>query len=288
MKRIFLWISVSVAIVAALAVFVVDSQKEVTQIEETVQSKSDTKESPQIGSGRGDLKRKQSQVDLSSKSNGSATADQKTVEEKSIIIGSVDPLERGSKRDEAGNYIAKTRDSYQPSKKIPRHALSTYIPVQYAEDNQPQFQGDPVLAYVNLPTRKAGKHGRLELTPNDNGEFPRIFVEVGEEVEVRLIYPKADKNAKYAVSAQDGGLLDDGFPTGLVEQGKNQEMAFRFAPSENIGTHRVVVRSSDGNVNVLDFWVGPDHTFAQPSADTSSRDAAIQRMQARRTAKTQE
>lgn len=224
------------------------------------------REGPGLGKEAGSLKlRRDGNVDKNEAAVGGRILPESAAEEKSILIGAIDPMERGATRDAAGNFVAKTRGTYKPGKKIPRHSLATYVPVKYAEDNQPQFLGDPVVGFVNLPGRaKAGvDKGRFELKPNGNGEFPRIYVKPEEEVEVRLIYPKAKKGDKYAVAAQDGGLLDDGFPTAMVETGKNKEVAFRFAPSANAGTHRIVVRSTAGEATILDLWVGDEVVFAK-------------------------
>ncbi len=237
----------------------------------TQKSKGAERRQTLTGSGREALKRRMSDEDKrvsqnqNLKEEGEAVTSKSDHEEQSIIIGTVDPLERGATRNKHGDYVAKTRAAYKPSKKIARHAFATYVPVKYAEGDQPSFQGDPVIGFISLPRRGndgAGK-GRFELKPNGNGEFPRIYVAEEEEVEVRLLYPEAKEGAQYAVAAQDGGLLDDGFPTAMVVADKNKEVAFRFAPSANVGTHRIVVRSTAGEATILDLWVGDEVVFAK-------------------------
>lgn len=284
--RTLLYVAAVIA-VGMVIIFGIQSGKKEADDTSIVEAK---RKSPTVGVDGNSLKRKRTggsginRVQETPKERVKL-ANKEVVEDKPVINKAVDPLSRGATRDAAGNYVAKTRDAYQPSKKIPRHPMGSYVPVTYKGNDLIGYRGAPVVALVDLPGRGAGDDkGRFELKPNENGEFPRIYVKPEEEVEVRLLYPKTKEGAKYAIGIQDGGLLDDGTPSGLIELEKSKEIAFRFEPSANNGTHRIVIRSDAGNINVLDFWVGQELVYAEPSADTSSRDAAIAKMQARRAA----
>jgi len=91
-------------------------------------------------------------------------------------------------------------------------------------------------------------------------------LESSDEVEVRIDFAQAGNvtdNALYAVVAHDGGILENGAPSGLLRLDELRELAFRFYASPNNGTHRVTITSQSGETQKLDFWVGEEVTFAQ-------------------------
>jgi len=93
-----------------------------------------------------------------------------------------------------------------------------------------------------------------------------IYVDSSDEVEVRIDFAGANNvtdNALYAVVAHDGGILENGAPSGLLRLDELRELAFRFYASPNNGTHRVTITSQSGETQKLDFWVGDEVTFAQ-------------------------
>lgn len=120
---------------------------------------------------------------------------------------------------------------------------------------QPAYDGEPVTAYVKIGS--SGK--RLALTPNQNGEYPKVVTELGEAVEVRLAFTQSSPGDKIALSAQDGGKLHLGKMAGLLQIDEQRQLPFGFMVSTNPGIHRVSITTTGGEVKTLNFWAGIEH-----------------------------
>jgi hypothetical protein len=108
-----------------------------------------------------------------------------------------------------------------------------------------------------------------ELTPNQVGNFQRIYVQPSETIPVEVAYEEGKAGERVAVSAEDGGGVWQGVSgKGEGARGKGaggfvaaldgqQKVAFEFQATEHRGIHRVVLRKGN-DVKVLDFWVGQE------------------------------
>lgn len=131
--------------------------------------------------------------------------------------------------------------------------LDEYQPVRYPEDRI-AYEGEPVTAHVLVPS----SNRRLALTPNQNGEYPRVLTEPGEPVEVLLTFSQSPPGSVLAVSAQDGGLLHTGAAAAALKLDDNRQVALGFLVSGNPGIHRISLTTANGDTRTLQFWAGPE------------------------------
>ncbi len=131
--------------------------------------------------------------------------------------------------------------------------LDEYQPVRYPEDRI-AYEGEPVTAHVLVPS----SNRRLALTPNQNGEYPRVLTEPGEPVEVLLTFSQSPPGSVLAVSAQDGGLLHTGAAAAALKLDDNRQVALGFQVSGNPGIHRISLTTANGDTRTLQFWAGPE------------------------------
>lgn len=101
----------------------------------------------------------------------------------------------------------------------------------------------------------------VKLSPNQMGEYPRVYLQPGETSRVMLEFPRTAPNTPVAVTAQDGGAIADGKPSAAPVIDTAGHLAFDFTASENPGIHRVSFATPDGEAKLLDFWVGPELTI---------------------------
>lgn len=116
---------------------------------------------------------------------------------------------------------------------------------------RPAQSGERAAAVVEAEGKK------IELSPNQIGNFQRVQVSPKAAVPVRVVYPDAQEGQAVVAEAQDGGTIKDSgsilWPSKLNNE---KAFAFTFAASENPGMHRIVLRKG-ADVKQLDFWVGP-------------------------------
>lgn len=118
---------------------------------------------------------------------------------------------------------------------------------------KPHYEGEPVVAQVTT-----GKDGRkLHLEVNQMGEYPRVQVEAGEIVKVRMQFQRSPAEMPLALTAQDGGGLAGGKPSQSVRLASDRSASFDFTAGQNVGVHRVTVATPSGEIKTFDFWVGP-------------------------------
>lgn len=128
--------------------------------------------------------------------------------------------------------------------------------VGYAQP--PAQSGEPATASVSLPNGQT-----LQLSPNQIGNFQRVFVGPAVEVPVKVNYPQAQPGDVVAVAVEDGGRIAES--GAVAHSGKldaDRALAFRFVATDMIGTHRVVLRKG-ADVKQLDFWVGSELPVAR-------------------------
>lgn len=118
---------------------------------------------------------------------------------------------------------------------------------------KPHYEGEPVVAKVTT-----GKSGRkLHLEVNQMGEYPRVQVDAGEAVNVRMQFQRSPAEMPLALTAQDGGGLAGSKPSQSVRLASDRSATFEFTAGQNDGVHRVTVATPAGEVKTFDFWVGP-------------------------------
>ncbi len=128
---------------------------------------------------------------------------------------------------------------------------SDYHEVSYP-DGRPRYDGEEVLAYVTVPSAKiAGAY-----TVNQAGEYPRVYTQPKERVEVTMQFSQSEPRTAVAVVVQDGGRLENGSVSQMVRLDEHRRIGFGFKVSSNVGIHRVTVTTSGGQARVLNFWAG--------------------------------
>lgn len=123
--------------------------------------------------------------------------------------------------------------------------------------SSPLVSGDFVEAFVET----ARKGQKFRLVPNQAGEYQRVYIAAGEEVAVKLQFTENKPGTKIAVASLDGGRLAGSKVSELLEVGNDRSIEFVFKGSNNEGIHRVKVLSPDGEVKLLDFWVGDENVL---------------------------
>lgn len=121
----------------------------------------------------------------------------------------------------------------------------------------PLVSGDFVEAFVET----ARKGQKFRLVPNQAGEYQRVYIAAGEEVAVKLQFTDDKPGTKVAVASLDGGRLAGSKVSELMEIANDRSLEFVFKASTNEGMHRVKVLSPDGEVKLLDFWVGDENVL---------------------------
>lgn len=148
-----------------------------------------------------------------------------------------------------------------PAKEVFRAA--DYRPVTYPQ-GVPNYDGERVTAYVSLPSGGATATGapaeapqKLALTVNQMGEYPRVNIQAGEAVHIHLAFTDTKEGTPVAMSAQDGGTVEGKklSAAGMVDV--QRQLAFAFQSGQNPGIYRVNLRTPNGEVKTLNFWVGP-------------------------------
>jgi hypothetical protein len=111
-----------------------------------------------------------------------------------------------------------------------------------------RVEGGPLIASVLVNTQRTP-----DLSPNQVGEFPRVYVKPGQTVSIRLRFPSAQPGAKAGVSVEDGGYVADKRPAIPLVLDERLEGEFDFTAGTEPGRYRVVVRQG-GDTRTLVLW----------------------------------
>jgi hypothetical protein len=133
--------------------------------------------------------------------------------------------------------------------------------IRYPDEvpGEPLWAGEPVVARVEFEGR------RVQLTPNQLGEFPRLNVAAGAGARVRLAFPEGTAASPVIIAPLDGGTVEAGQLSLVRELGTDHAVGFTYKASTYAGVHRVQVRRPGQAPVVLEFWAGqPEiHHLAQ-------------------------
>lgn len=109
------------------------------------------------------------------------------------------------------------------------------------------------------------------MSPNQSGNFPRVFVRQEESAEIGVLVPDASVGDQVVVNVLDGGALDGAAHDDLDGKysvrpvDEDRMVRVRFAPTANPGTHRLRFSHADQSC-VVDLWVGDDNSYQVLSA----------------------
>ena len=126
--------------------------------------------------------------------------------------------------------------------------------MEYPE-GKPLFEGEPAVAFVSVPS--SGDNVAIE--PNQVGEFPPVYADPGETVDVRVVFPETKAGTKVRIVAEDGGTLTgtDGLPATLLELDAGSSFAVPFTLGAVEGSYRLTIATASGEPKRLHLHAGP-------------------------------
>jgi len=104
---------------------------------------------------------------------------------------------------------------------------------------------------------------------NQLAETPRIYVQTGQWVEVRLRFPLGQPGEKIRVEMLDGGILGNDKPGELLSLGSDLSVVSKAQISGNEGIHRVRLTRGVESFT-LNFWAGEENVYAQAEPEKVS------------------
>lgn len=110
--------------------------------------------------------------------------------------------------------------------------------------------GEPATARVTV-----GGRSTPQLSPNQIGAFPRVYLPSNGQAEVQVQLPEAEPGDQVVAAVTDGGRLADGKPVQAFTLDESRQIAFRFQASESLGNFRVSVRHG-AQTKMVTFWAG--------------------------------
>ncbi len=122
-------------------------------------------------------------------------------------------------------------------------ALTDALPVGVA-----QVAGNPLVASVLVDSKRTP-----DLSPNQVGEFPRVYIKPGQKVSVRLRFPAAEAGARASVSVEDGGFVADKKAAIPLTLDAERVGEFEFTAGMEPGQYRVAVRQG-ADTRILVLW----------------------------------
>ena len=93
--------------------------------------------------------------------------------------------------------------------------------------------------------------------PNSLGMFPRVQVDISAKIPVHLLYPEAEVGETVVLQMLDGGTLDNGKISKVVQLDANKTVDFAAIISVQEGVHRVAL-TRGGERQELEFWAGEE------------------------------
>ena len=144
---------------------------------------------------------------------------------------------------------------------LPRRVENGYTVLDWPS-GKPFVRGEEIVAYFECSA--SGK--KFKGSPNQIGKYPKVFLGPGEPVEVRLEFPESPPETPVAVWQEDGGQIGtEGAPahSAKLEVDGSRSAGFRFTPTQQQGSHRVVFHTPGGHMRILEFWVGQDQIYSK-------------------------
>lgn len=110
--------------------------------------------------------------------------------------------------------------------------------------------GEPATARVTV-----GGRSTPQLSPNQIGAFPRVYLPLGGQADVQLQLPEAEPGDQVVAAVTDGGRFADGQPVQAFTLDESRRIDFQFKASQSLGNFRVTVRHG-AQTKVVTFWAG--------------------------------
>lgn len=94
---------------------------------------------------------------------------------------------------------------------------------------------------------------KVDLKPDQNGTFQRLFAPKDETIEFQVRYPGLKPNQSVDIGILDGGTLDTAGPLIPDAQGR---ISFVFKTGPSDGSYRIALTTSDHDIKMIDIWAG--------------------------------
>jgi hypothetical protein len=143
----------------------------------------------------------------------------------------------------------KTSGSTVSEAQTPAKQTSQPIKVEYAEPVAES--GEHVKASVTVGGQE------YQLSSNQIGCFPRIYVEPQATIPVKLSYPDGNPGDSVVVEVEDGGHLNGRQMAEVATLDDQKTVQFQFQTTEQSGIYRIALLNG-ADTKVLNFWVGQE------------------------------
>jgi len=132
--------------------------------------------------------------------------------------------------------------------------LGDFRVMEYPQ-GKPAAPGEPAVAFVSVPS--SGDNVAVE--PNQIGEFPPVYADPGETVQVGVVFPATRPGTKVRIVAEDGGALEgaDGQPAQVVELDAARSFSLPFQLGSVAGSYRLTIATTEGEPKRLHLHAGP-------------------------------
>ena len=125
------------------------------------------------------------------------------------------------------------------------------------EHRLPQFR-----QHAEVEVKAGGK--TYNLSPNELGAFPRIYVQPSEIISVKVAYHGGNQGESVVAQVEDGGVILESNSVGHHGRlDKNGKLSFTFQTTNQLGIYRIVLRKGE-DIKQLEFWVGDPQPLSAP------------------------
>lgn len=94
-------------------------------------------------------------------------------------------------------------------------------------------------------------------TPNQMGQFQRVYIDPNAKVAVQVAYPDGSPGDPVAVEVEDGGQLSNKKMGAVIKLDDQKTANFQFLAGDQEGIYRLVLRNG-ADVKTVNLWVGQD------------------------------
>jgi hypothetical protein len=154
-----------------------------------------------------------------------------------------------------------------------RQRTAAGLTASAAHQPEPRYARPPAVPGQHAVAKVQARGREYQLTPNQVGNFQRMYVEPNQQMPVQVGFPEGQAGDSVAVVAEDGGKLREaasGKGQGNGDGGiglaarldERKEVAFTFQATKPGGLHRVTLRHGT-ETKTLEFWVGNETPVAQ-------------------------
>jgi cytoskeletal protein RodZ len=101
-----------------------------------------------------------------------------------------------------------------------------------------------------------------ELTPNQMGNFERVYVAPKDKVQVQVSYPQGQAGDAVAVEVEDGGNLNKDQMSEVAKLDEQKTIQFQFQTTGQEGIYRIALRNGP-DVKIVNVWAGQEPQVRQ-------------------------